>query len=556
MFKQRYWLWLLFLSFVSHAEVESVTASIDKNPVMLDEAITLTVTAEGDAERNAFDSSALLSDFVVGRTSVSSQTSIINFTSRQTTTWSTTLFPREVGNFTIPAFTIEGQRSAPIKVKVIPVQQGKDAPARDYYVTTEVNNDTVYLQQQLRYTVKLYLASQIERGSLQSPELENAQIQQLGEDKQYTELVNGRRYQVVERNFAILPQQSGTFKIGGPVFSGEVIAPNTNQRFGFFNRTKSINRVGPDVTIDVKPIPANVDYHWLPSEFVQLDEEWQSEDFVVGEPITRTLTLTAVGVVEEQLPEIEQIYPPDFKLYPDQASTAGAERDNRLIVQRTESVAMIPTQAGKYIIPEVRVPWFNVKTGKTETATLPSKTVSVASAPGQVPATSTPPVAEQAPAAPLPEQATEQPDDNAMAAPAPENGLDNLHIGLLIVWLVTLIGWAITWFKRHQSTPAKMTDQPEDAAQPVTDKQLINTIQSADIGTVQLTLNQWLAQFNAARRWQITQQIKPEVDTMMASAYASATVNWDRNGLANKIKQVASAQHQKDGALTPLYPTT
>ena len=36
------------------------------------------------------------------------------------------------------------------------------------------------------------------------------------------------------------------------MFSGEVIAANTNQRFGFFNRTKTINRVGPDVDISEK----------------------------------------------------------------------------------------------------------------------------------------------------------------------------------------------------------------------------------------------------------------------------------------------------------------
>ena len=450
MLKQRHWfIWLLLLTFSVHAEVTSVTATVDKNPVMLDEAITLTVTAEGDAEREAFDSSVLLSDFVVGRTSVSSQTSIINFDTRRTTTWSTTLFPRKVGTFTIPAFTIEGQKSAPVEVRVIPVQQGDNAPARDYYVSTEVNNDSVYLQQQLRYTVKLYLSSQIERGSLQAPELENAQIQQLGDDKQYTELVNGRRYQVVERNFAVLPQQSGTFTIRGPVFSGEVIAPNTNQRFGFFNRTQTINRVGPDVQVEVKPIPAEVDYHWLPSDFVQLDEEWQSDTFTVGEPVTRTLTLTAVGVVEEQLPEIEQIYPPDFKLYPDQANSASAEKDNRLIVQRTESVAMIPTKAGSYIIPEVRVPWFNVSTGKTEYAKLPSRTVNViaaaVAAAGQslAAAGQSSPVSpgQSSPALTPPQLQTDQPqlaEDQVPAQPATAetapNEWDNLHTIMLALW--------------------------------------------------------------------------------------------------------------------------
>jgi hypothetical protein len=64
---------------------------------MLDEAIRLTVTADGSADRDAFDSSPLLKDFLVGRTSVSSQTSIVNFDTKRTTVWTTTLFPRKEG---------------------------------------------------------------------------------------------------------------------------------------------------------------------------------------------------------------------------------------------------------------------------------------------------------------------------------------------------------------------------------------------------------------------------------------------------------------------------
>lgn len=555
MLKQRHWfIWLLLLTFSAHAEVTSVTATVDKNPVMLDEAITLTVTAEGDAEREAFDSSVLLSDFVVGRTSVSSQTSIINFDTRRTTTWSTTLFPRKVGTFTIPAFTIEGQKSAPVEVRVIPVQQGDNAPARDYYVSTEVNNDSVYLQQQLRYTVKLYLSSQIERGSLQAPELENAQIQQLGDDKQYTELVNGRRYQVVERNFAVLPQQSGTFTIRGPVFSGEVIAPNTNQRFGFFNRTQTINRVGPDVQVEVKPIPAEVNYHWLPSDFVQLDEEWQSDTFTVGEPVTRTLTLTAVGVVEEQLPEIEQIYPPDFKLYPDQANSASAEKDNRLIVQRTESVAMIPTKAGSYIIPEVRVPWFNVSTGKTEYAKLPSRTVNVIAAAGQsTPALTPPPMQTEQPQ--LAEEEEQTPAQPGTAETA-QNEWDNLHTIMLALWLLTLIGWLFTYVQLKKRGPRNLPSSQAEAVQPTASvNQLQQIVRQGDIRKIQPALTQWLSQFSAAKRWQIEQQIKPEVDAMMAAGYASQPGRWDPSALLNKLKSLPNRQSASEQGLSPLYPT-
>lgn len=543
---------LLLLSFFSHAEVTSVTATIDRNPVMLDEAITLSVVAEGDAARDAFNSSALLQDFVVGRTSVSSQTSIVNFTSKQTTTWTTTLFPRKVGKFVIPAIAIENQQSQPINVNVTPVQQGAGAPTRDYYVTAQISDDNVYLQQQLQYTVKLFLASQIERGSLQAPELENGQIQQIGEDKQYSQIINGKRYQVIERNFAVLPQQSGNFTISGPVFSGEVMAPNTNQRFGFFNRTKSISRVGPNTEIKVKPIPADVDYHWLPSEFVQLDEEWQTDTFIVGEPVTRTLTLTAVGVVEEQLPEITQVYPPDFKLYPDQANSASAERDNRIIVQRTESVAMIPTKPGSYILPEVVVPWFNVTTGKTEFAKLPSRTVTVAPAINSSVATPLPSQEAQSASVPPIEPAAELANPKASPASLPK-AWDYGHVGLFALWVITLIALLVSLLgKRKGSTIAEINSTPTPAAPTV--KEVVRIVNSENVPAIQSAITQWLNGFTASERRQLQQQIKPEIDKMMASTYSSQSAAWDKQGLLNVLSALNTPAAPTN--LTPLYPNS
>ena len=372
----------LLVSAATYADVNSVEATIDRNPVMVDEAIRLTVTADGSADRDAFDSSPLLKDFVVGRTSVSSQTSIINFDTKRTTVWTTTLFPRKEGTFTIPALTIEGKSTKPIEVKVIPVQEQSNV-ARDYFVTTDIDLKEAYLNQQLLYTVKLFLSSNIERGSLQAPEMQNAEITQLGDDRQYTDIVNGRRYQIIERQFAVVPQASGEFTLRGPIFTGEVMAANTNQRFGFFNRTQQINRVGPDITVNIKPIPQGIDYPWLPSEMVRVDEEWpQGDNFVAGEPVTRIVTLTALGVVEEQLPDIPEFYPPNFKLYPDQSNTTTVEKDQSLISQRQTSLAIIPTQPGNFVLPEITIPWFNTLTQQTEYATIPARSITVTPASG------------------------------------------------------------------------------------------------------------------------------------------------------------------------------
>ncbi|AUI81880.1 BatD family protein [Alteromonas macleodii] len=461
----------LLLSTAAYADVNSLEATIDRNPVMLDEAIRLTVTADGSAERDAFDSSPLLKDFVVGRTSVSSQTSIVNFDTKRTTVWTTTLFPRKEGTFTIPSLTIEGKSTKPIQVKVIPVQEQSNV-ARDYFVTTDIDVKEAYLNQQLLYTVKLFLSSNIERGSLQAPEMQNAEITQLGEDKQYTDIVNGRRYQIIERQFAVVPQASGEFTLRGPIFTGEVMAANTNQRFGFFNRTQQINRVGPDITVDIKPIPQGIDYPWLPSEMVRVDEEWpQGDSFVAGEPVTRIVTLTALGVVEEQLPDIPEFYPPNFKLYPDQSNTTTVEKDQSLISQRQTSLAIIPTQPGNFVLPEITIPWFNTLTQQTEYATIPARSITVAPASGannantpnsldtpSISSASNEDIQNDIPSTAKQPNASASNENKPLDSASGEVNTDEstqlnwmVTCALLVLFIIALTGWLVTYRKLKQA---------------------------------------------------------------------------------------------------------
>ena len=513
----------LLLSTAAYADVNSLEATIDRNPVMLDEAIRLTVTADGSADRDAFDSSPLLKDFVVGRTSVSSQTSIVNFDTKRTTVWTTTLFPRKEGTFTIPSLTIEGKSTKPIQVKVIPVQEQSNV-ARDYFVTTDIDVKEAYLNQQLLYTVKLFLSSNIERGSLQAPEMQNAEITQLGEDKQYTDIVNGRRYQIIERQFAVVPQASGEFTLRGPIFTGEVMAANTNQRFGFFNRTQQINRVGPDITVNIKPIPQGIDYPWLPSEMVRVDEEWpQGDSFVAGEPVTRIVTLTALGVVEEQLPDIPEFYPPNFKLYPDQSNTTTVEKDQSLISQRQTSLAIIPTQPGNFVLPEITIPWFNTLTQQTEYATIPARSITVAPAsgannantPNSLDTPSMSSASNEDIQNDIPSTAT-QPNASASnenkpldSASSKVNTDENTQLNwmvtgaLLVLFVIALTGWLVTYrkLKQAQFMGPGLTNKTGSAQRPHSYAQwdekaqfqnLMSVIKAKDTRLLTPALKQWI----------------------------------------------------------------
>ncbi|MCC2615162.1 BatD family protein [Aestuariibacter halophilus] len=541
------------------ASVTEVTATVDKNPAMIDESITLTVTANGDADRDAFDPSPLLNDFVVGRTSVSSQTQIINFDTQRSTTWRTILIPRKEGRYTIPSFEIEGQKTQPINVMIVPVSANQAAKGRDLFVTTSVENNSVYLQQQIHYTVRLHIAQDLQRGNLSEPQMQGADVRQVGKDREFSDLIDGRRYRIIERTFAIIPQQSGTFTINGPLFEGEII-DNAQRSFGFFNRTKTVNRVGPAIDVTVKPIPNDVTGHWLPSAAVQLHEEWQPQNTVyrVGDPITRTLTLTAEGLVEEQLPAIESHYPDSVKTYPDQATTATVERANTLIAQRVENIALIASQPGTITLPEVTVPWFNVVTEQTEYATLPARTLTIEPALVDNNTPALPGIDVTAPA----QQAPAQPDNAASphtAVPPAPQWWSVSSWALLALWLVTLFAWRVHATKRPTAV-AKENKTTVQVSQPNLSKALANN----DIEHIIPALTEHLAQLTGQPQQSLPQSLQrlghaglqQAVNDMLASRYGNAPQQWQSATLQkhlNDVQQQISAKTQPHSGLRPLH---
>ncbi|WP_416308216.1 BatD family protein [Neptunicella sp. SCSIO 80796] len=549
------------LIFCHSALALEITATVDKNPVMVDESFTLQVSADDDMDVSAFDPSPLMKDFVVGRTSVSRQTQMVNFNTTKITRWNTVLIPRKQGRYTIPALKVAGKTTQPINLMVIPVSASHQGQNRDLYVTTEVDTTKAYLQTQIRYTAKLYLAVDLQRGSLESPKIADADIRQIGKDKEYSDIVDGRRYRIIERTFAIIPQKSGKFTINGPLFEGEVIDnSNSNQSFGFFKRTKNVSRVGPAIDIEVLPVPDNYPDHWLPSDFVQLTEEWQPgpDEYKVGEPITRTISLTAVGLVEEQLPEINSQYPDEVKTYPDQAKTATVEQDGNLIAQRTETIAIIPNSDGKIKIPAVSVPWFNVVTGETEYARLPARTISVAAgaATKAVPATTTPVETLEPSSEPIPAQST----SNIIAPQQPIYWSISSTV-LTVLWLLTLFLW---WYTRRitQNAPAVSVHQNQRA---VSNKQLNQILASNDPAAALPVITRWLADYcqkpnqslAASQRQIADESLNQQISYMLSCLYAKQTAQWDGSKLLEIINQLAkqsSPVSDHPYKLEPLYP--
>ena len=558
--------------------LDQITATVDKNPAMADESITLTVVANDSMQRNDFDPSILENDFKVIRTSVSSQTQIINLTRSVTTTWTTILFPRRTGRLRIPPITINSISSDPIDVLVVPVSQQSQQETRDIFISAEITPQDAYAQQQLTYTVKLYLAVELERGSLQVPSITGAVMEQLGEDTEATTIQNGKRYRVVTRQYSVIPQTSGELTLPSPIFEGNIRTRNRGSFGGLFNPSKPVNQIGPEVTVSVLPIPDTFKGSWLPSEFVQINEQWSSDinQLTVGEPITRTITLSVLGVDESVLPDFPDRLPPSIKAYPDQPQITSVNKDGTLIAQRVENIALVPSRAGNFVLPEISIPWFNTLTKQTEFAKLPAQSITV-----QPNATSS---VTPAPVSTTQEDAKDSPNlaesRASMAAKQAVSQAPLYWYQHVLFWQflsgILLITWAAhVWYLRRFSVNATVQSDVHSGRknllnnEKVLFKDLLDALKKQDSAQLDNLIKDWLNCWYPAqpKLMQYTQIITDEAFREWVASYYES-----RYGGTESHKQKAQAlrqqltqwaiQHRKElqqktaSDLQPMYPET
>ncbi len=372
---------VLLLPFNAFA-LSALQASVDRNPAMENEYLVLTVTADDELESNALDTSALLHDFVVGRTTVSRSTQIVNFDTHKETNWRVLLKAKHQGIVTIPAFEINGVKSEPIDLKVV---DGASQPATEesnLFIKASISNNEAYVGQLLTYTIKLYLAVDFQRGVLSTPKADGVQFKQIGDDKDGNEIVNGRRFRVIERNYSMVVDTPGKIEINGPVFSGDILvdAPTRNSMFSF-QQSRPMDVHGETLSVNILPKPASYVGNWLVADLVTLDENWQDQQtFEVGQPITRTITLLASNADETSLPDLQLSLPESMKSYPEKPQRKTMARGGQSVAQLTQTVAVVPSKAGEFTLPEVKVAWWNPHLKKQEVATLPARHLKVKAA--------------------------------------------------------------------------------------------------------------------------------------------------------------------------------
>jgi len=437
--------WLL-LAAPGHAA--SVQATLNRDTVQLGETVTLNLRIDDyDGNLPAPDLAVLNKDFSILGTSQNRSLSIVNGQRRAQLTLGVALRPRHVGTLTIPALTLAGMQTAPLALQVdaaAPAAPGQ--PQGDVFMEAQVEPAQAYVGQQLSYVVRLYYAVDLTGGSLDMPPVSGAQVSRVGDDLNYLAERGGRRYHVLERRFALIPQRAGTLAIPAPPFQGEMVDPRDPD--SFFGSTTPVTASAPTVSVQVRAAPANADQSaWLPARALALTlKGWPADGtrVRVGQPINLTMSLQATGLPFEALPALSLPAIDGATVYPDKPDTGTDNDGHWLVGHRTQAFAVVPTRAGTLTLPATTLTWWNVETDRREVATLPARRITVLGADGAAPA----------PLAPAGAASTGAPPP-ATVPGAPEGVASWWRVaalGSLGLWLASLLAW--WWRRRRIAAPA------------------------------------------------------------------------------------------------------
>lgn len=371
---------MLLLTCSTWAQAE-LKASVDRQEMYLGESLNLTIVSDKNTSSQP-DFTLLDAVFHVGQTGKSSSTQIINGAVSTQTTWQVLLVPKSLGSHIIPPLQVDGESTQVIKIQVNKPDPNAQATG-DIFIEIEADKSSAFVQEEILLTVRLLYAINLKNGALSEPAADGVIVQQINKGANYTTQRNGKTYQVLERKYAIFVENSGIVTLNPLVFEGEV-TDNSRQSFGMFQRGRPVREVSQMLELDIKQIPqAFVNQDWIPAKQVSLQQSWsQNKPYQVGEPITRTINLSATGLSETQLPDLNIGDIDGAKIYQDKTDTLTRTDGQQLISTKVIKYAVIPTVKGSLEIPEFTLEWFDTNSQTAQTARIPATTLAIEAADG------------------------------------------------------------------------------------------------------------------------------------------------------------------------------
>lgn len=521
------------------------TASVSQTRLSTNEVFNLQVAYMGAAHREDFDPSALDKDFTQGSVQFGSSRYSVNGKVTLRSEWNISLATNKSGNVIIPSFEINGVKTDPITLHV---SNDPSTPKQSDLISFDdsISKTTLYPKEMATFTSRLLVKTDprgLQNTNLTPPSGDGLSIEPIGQPNQYQKIINGIETTVVEQDYRVTAEQSGTHQLIPTRLQASVIS---------ISRTTGTRRIVPvdvqsdPITLTVKEKPASYQGAWLPTQSLTLQQGWQDSegnmldsstaiDATVGQPITRILALVVQDVSAESLPDIKIDYPNSVRVYSEKPKFGQDKSGNTVM---TLKQVIMPKKSGNITLPSVSVPWWNSKANQAETAKVNGVTLK-AKVDENVPQPSQALNVQ-------PESTTNTTESDNTAEPKVVSTTNSTNVSFwpyttalfAALWLITLVLLVQQKRKQPQTPTEEITPSK---AQP---NSFIDAVKSKDGAKIQSAFAQWQAQHSNVAA-DLKHNIQSEINALMASLYGPQQQDYDTQTLLKLIKQAEKQSKKK-----------
>lgn len=232
---------------------------------------------------------------------------------------------------------------------------------------------------------------------LEPPALDGFRWLAVGRDVWGETVDRGRQMRGFLATFALFPQQSGRLEIGRFVDHLTIV--------GSDGKRQKVDIATAPATLEVAAAAAPPGEWWLPARDLTVTESWSVDPrgLAIGQSTRRTITISATGVTDDQLPPPPSFASPKLIAFadpPERSTVMGVAARTEIGERKRQSlpkpgrlaevagrdgpVASVtyawtvrPTTDEAVTVPAIEIPWFDTDRGEAARALVPARTVSV-----------------------------------------------------------------------------------------------------------------------------------------------------------------------------------
>lgn len=355
---------LLLLPMVQAAA--ETRAWLDRDRIQLGETVTLNIQTDTGARP---DYAPLGQDFAIEQRSSRQSHELQGGRAVLRTLYAVALQPAREGELLVPSLQVGGERTVPLRLVVTTAAQASARDRGPAWIEAELDDTSPYVQQAVGLRLRLHYSVQLVSGQLDLPTLDGVALQRVGSDLQYTREIGGRRVQVVERRYVLVPERSGRIGLPAARFSGRGAGGWLDDLFG--NGQRSLSATGPLLALDVRPVPDAAPRPWLPLAGMELRWLDTPSSVRAGEAFAVELEMVADGATAAQLPPLELAADQGAQVFPDPPQHDETIEDGRPRVRMVRRFSVLPAREGALQVEAQGIAWWDVTADRARTAVAP-----------------------------------------------------------------------------------------------------------------------------------------------------------------------------------------